>query len=391
MRSVRIAAVFLFCVCCFPTFASAGVLRYPKVNTMILLRTDDEKMGMSIFKQLGKEGFQMSLIAPPSMGVGYLSVEDENKIREKFGEAIEYIAHDEVDPVMFERRGFWIVGCVKAWNNIYTEAGWKKWTSGPPTAGKDVPLAPVDDFVVPSSREMQEAWWIRNKDSRILPLMEGDLFHPYLGKREIEDDEVCLALPDRMVIGRIEVSADSGFSMPVISTVCLGGIVVPKSVLKRTSAHFWRYREENLAQPFGVTRISAWSEVESLEVKDWTGDVLDADGNIKKSDVGTPNQISPGNNGTIRQEDVCIKWGQVAGAKFYRVQIGEDKRFRNMFIDRFFRADKVEAAGSDQACVDAGVSGIFGSKRTYHWRVSAIGEDGREKRSAVRSFRVNAP
>jgi hypothetical protein len=113
---------------------------------------------------------------------------------------------------------------------------------------------------------------------------------------------------------------------------------------------------------------------------------LDADGNSKKSDLGTPDLISPGKNGTIRQEDVCIRWGQVTGVKFYRVQIGEDKKFRKMFIDRFFRMDKIPDLKSGQitACVEQ----QYRYNRTYYWRVWAIAGDGRETQSVVRSFRL---
>ena len=124
-------APILICACSLHAVADTGPLYHPRDNTLIVLRTDDEKEARTILLRLQGEGFVLGCSMEACVEVGYLSESDEARIREKFAEEIEYMGHDEVDPHQFDKRGKWVVSSVETWNVVNTESGRKRFYSGP--------------------------------------------------------------------------------------------------------------------------------------------------------------------------------------------------------------------------------------------------------------------
>ena len=388
MRSTRrLATLFLLSsVSLFLVFASVGGC-FSRPNTMILLRTDDEKEAGRIFLQLKREGFQSAIVLPPSVAIGYLSASDEEKIRLKLGEAIECLTHEEVDPHVYDRRGSWTVTAVYVWNEGFTETAIKKHEAYLKTLPKNLPPAPINDVMPNSSTEMQQREQEGLKDRKILYLLGGDLDPIVGGRRRMEDDEVGFVFPKQPETCRLEISVDESFVSPLISTVCVGGIVVPKCVLKPGRPYFWRFRRGKGSEPaYSLGKLDwGWSDIQRVQV----GDSYRNAGRkgVERGDraIEAPRLLSPDDNATMKEESVRISWRRARGAKFYRVQIAEDRRFMHMFIDRFFRVDNLVDTESDQILARADQL-RYGA--VYYWKVCAIASDGFEKPSEPRSFRV---
>jgi hypothetical protein len=153
---------------------------------------------------------------------------------------------------------------------------------------------------------------------------------------------------------RLQVSASSTFSSPVVDQSGITGNSYPVSGLANSMLHYWRVNATNA----GGT--SDWSST-------WIFTTAVAA-------PASPSLASPSNGATGISTSPTLSWSPSAGATSYRLQVSIDSNFSALALNQS------AITGSSYA-----VSGL-GNGTTYYWRIDATNSGGTSEWSSTWSF-----